>query len=80
MVWIDKKDKKKQIITSAKQFNIPNEFAWDEFTEESCPISIKEFANYDGIPIEIIGRGFGAIKNYLNAFGTNCFISFTGLK
>lgn len=80
MLWSNEGNKQKQIITSAKQFNIPNEFAWDEFTEKTCPIPIEEFKKYQGIPIEIIDRGFGAIKNYLNSFGTTYFISFTGLK
>ena len=79
MLWSNE-NKKKQIITSAKQFNIPNQFSWDEFTEESCPISIKEFEEYEGIPLEIIDRGFDAVKNYLSSFGSADFISFTGLK
>jgi len=79
MLWSNE-ERTKQIITSAKKFNIPNEFSWDEFSEENCPIPIKEFEEYKGIPLEIIDRGFGSIKNYLNSFGTTYFISFTGLK
>lgn len=79
MLW-KTQDGKRQIITSAKKFNIPNEFSWDEFTEKTCPIPIEEFKKYDEIPLEIIDIGFGAIKNYLNVFGTTNFISFTGLE
>lgn len=79
MVWFNTKNDLKQITTSVERLGISNEFAWDEFTEESCPISIEEFKEYQGIPLEIIGRGFGAIENYLSSFGPSNFISFTGL-
>jgi hypothetical protein len=80
MVWSDKKNQQKQIITSVERLGLSNEFPWDEFTEEKCPIPIEEFKEYQGIPIEIIDRGFGSIKNYLSSFGKTNFISFTGLK
>lgn len=79
MLWSNK-DKTKQIITSAKQFRIPNEFSWDEFTQKTCPIKIEEFKEYENIPLEIIDKGFDALKNYFSASGSADFISFTGLK